>query len=233
MQQPTDFAGSPSETAVPGLSDLTRFGGLNAIIGASLMVLGAILWQVSGVDLDAALAAGDMAGYLADAAGSTLVVLNLTAWIIGVLFLGAAGAAFAGAPGNAERPAHLAAVAFRVAVPLAIGSFIAMLAVVVRIPAEPSAAELAAADLVGWLGSRADWTATVLLVGFGPALASWAGRDAWAPGWLVKLGWLAGLAGVATTVAMFTDALSGYGFLVVPVGLIWMFGAGVATLRGG
>lgn len=226
MQQPTDFD-SPSRT----LSDLTRFGGLMAIIGAALMLTGAILWQASGTDLDAALAAGDMAGYLAGAAGSSLVVLNLVAWTVGVLFLGAGGVALTRDPGNADRPAHLARLAFVTAVPLAIGAFMAMLAIVVRLPVEASAAELALADVVGWWASRADWTATVLLVGFGPFLVSWAGRDAWVPGWLMWLGWLAGVAAVATIMAMFTDALSGYGFLIVPIGLIWLIAAGVVVLR--
>ena len=227
MQQ-SDVGPSPASDS----SGALRFAGLSALIGAVVMVTGAILWQVSGTDLDAALAAGDMAGYLADAAGNGLVVANLVAWIVGVFFIGAGGIGFARAPGNSERPAQLARVAFATAVPLAIASFVAWLAVVTRIPADASAAELAVADVVGFFASRADWTATVLIVGLGPFLVSLAGRDTWVPSWLFWIGVLAALGSVGTVIAMFTGALSSYGFLVVPFGLVWTISAGVVTLRG-
>jgi hypothetical protein len=41
----------------------------------------------------------------------------------------------------------------------------------------------------------------------------------------------AALAGILTVAAMFTEALSTYGFLVVPIGLGWTIAAGVVALR--
>ena len=222
---------APPATSSPSSTMLLRLGGWTAVTGGLLMALGAGLWRASGTDLDAALAGDAMAAYLAEAAGNGLVVANLVAWILGVLFLGAAGLAFARAPGNRPAPAHLARVAFVVSVPVAVVAFITWLAMVVQTGSDFTAAELAAADLAGWIASRADWTATALIVVFGPALLSWAGRDGWVPGWLLGLGVLAGVAGTATVVAMFTGALTTYGFAVVPIGLIWMLSAGVTAVR--
>ena len=92
----------------------------------------------------------------------------------------------------------------------------------------------ALAEALGFFASRADWIATVLLVGVGPALIAASGRDTWVPGWLAIWGALALLAGLLTTLTTLTTlavGLTTYGFLVVPVGLGWTIAAGVVVLR--
>ena len=91
----------------------------------------------------------------------------------------------------------------------------------------------ALAEALGFFASRADWIATVLLVGvaFRPALIAASGRDTWVPGWLAIWGALALLAGLLTTLTTLAGGLTTYGFLVVPVGLGWTIAAGVVVLR--
>ncbi len=71
----------------------------------------------------------------------------------------------------------------------------------------------------------------MLLVGFGPLLVAIAGRDTWVPTWLARWSRVTAGAGLLTVVAMYTDQLSSYGFLVVPVGIGWTIAAGIVALR--
>lgn len=226
-----------SAPAAPAISSTpagtARAAAFLAIAGALLMVAGAGVWQSTGADLDAALAADEVAAYLADAGDVTgRLVANLTLWMIGVLVLGAAGTAMERLPSTRPLAARLGLFAFWVAVPLALAAFTAWLALVVQASGAAGPETVAVAEVVGWFASRADWVATVLIVAVAPVLMSVAGYGTWAPKWLLSVSIAAGLAGLGTIVAMFTDNLSGYGFLVVPLGLLWMFGAGVALLRG-
>jgi hypothetical protein len=195
------------------------------------MIIGAVLSVSSGADLDRALAANTTAEYLETAtAHQSLLVGNLTAWILGVLLFGVAGAAFFRMCRRRRTLAQIGLLCYWTAVPLAIASFVAMLAVVVQVAPQGTAEAVLIAEVMGWFGSRADWIATVLVVGIGPLLISVAGRDEWVPGWLAYWAMAAALAGILTVAAMFRDALSTYGFLVVPIGLGWTIAAGVVAL---
>jgi len=209
-----------------------QLGAYAAIGGAFSMIIGAVLWGISGADLDHALAGGELSNYLATAAvTSHLLVANLSLWILGVLLLGTAGTALANLCDRQRAATQAASICYRTAVPLAIVSFVAWLAIVLKIAPETSPAALLVAETLGWFASRADWIATVLIVGFGPALISVAGRGDWVPTWLAGWGFAAAVAGLLTIVAMFTGGLSSYGFLIVPVGLGWTLAAGVVLLR--
>lgn len=211
-----------------------RLGGGAALLGALTMLAGAGLWGASGTDLWAALGNGDMAGYLtAAAAAKPLLIANLSLWIGGVLVLGVAGAALAALCSQRPVWAQLANVCFRTAVPLAIVSFIAMLSLVVQIGSDTSATALRIAEVVGWIGVRADDLATALIVGFGPLFISLAGRRDWAPNWLAYWGYLAGAIGLFSLVVLYLPGLSSYGILIVPVGIGWMLAVGILLLRRG
>jgi len=69
------------------------------------------------------------------------------------------------------------------------------------------------------------------LVGIGPVLISVAGRDDWVPKWLARWGFLALAASLLTAIAMFTGGLTTYGFLIVPVGMIWTIAASIVLFR--
>lgn len=213
-------------------SDRTaRTGGYACLVGAALMIVGAACKIAAGVDLDQALATGDLAGYLSGAADVRgLLIANLSLWIVGVFVLGVAGTLLA-ALGRRRAAARIGRLSYGTAVPLAIAAFVAWLALVVQLAGEVSPAELAVAEVLGWFASRADWTATVLVVGAGPLLVSLAGRSAWVPNWLLGWGVAAAGTGALTVLAMFVGGLTGYGFLIVPVGLGWTLAAGIVLLR--
>lgn len=91
-----------------------------------------------------------------------------------------------------------------------------------------SGVEPAVADGLGFISSRADWLATVLVVGLGPLLLS---RDTWVPRWLKGPGPFAGAVSVLTLIAMYTGGLSTYGAAIVPVGIVWTLGAALVAIR--
>ena len=211
-----------------------RLGGYTAIGGALTMFIGAFLWGASGADLWAALDTGDMASYLvAVGANKVPLLANLTAWIIGVLIIGIAGTILTGLCQQRRTLAQAAMVCFWTSVPLAIISFIAMLAIVVQIAPDTSATSVAIAQVVGWIGARADDLATALIVGVGPFMIARAGRGEWLPTWLERWGYLAGIVGVLSVVILYIPVagLSPFALLIIPVGLFWLIAAGVVMLR--
>lgn len=208
-----------------------RIGGLAAVGGAVIMLIGAVLWGTSGTDLWAALNEKTMTAYLTDAGSvKSQLVANLSFWILGVLVLGVAGSAMASL-NHGQMAARAAQVCFSTAVPLAIISFIAMLSVVVQLAPDTSATTVAIAETVGWIGARADDLATALIVGAGPFFIALAARGEWMPAWLARWGYLAGLIGLLSLVVLYIPALAAFGFAIVPVGIGWMIAAGIVLQR--
>lgn len=203
-----------------------------AIIGAVVMLTGAVLWGTSGTDLWAALANGDIAGYLAATSKvKTQLIANLSFWILGVLLMGMAGSLIADWSKDRPVPAKAALMCIYTAVPLAIVSFIAMLALVVQIAPGGGGASAEIAAAIGWFGTRADGVATVLIIGAAPLLLSVAGKGNWAPNWIVIWGCLAGAAGLLSIIALYVPALSDLEFIIIPVGIGWMIAAGIALRK--
>jgi hypothetical protein len=210
---------------------IARLGGIAAIAAAIFMIAGAVLKVVSGADLDQALATGNMSDYLAKAAQLRhLLLTNLSLWIAGVFGLGIAGTAMANLCKQNKATTLVVKLCYYTGVPLAIASFVAWITLVVHLSPEPVTADSRIAEAVGLFVSRADWIATVLVVGAGPALISFSGRGDWVPAWLLVFGGATALTAVLTVIAMFTYALTSYGFLIVPVGLAWMIAAGIVLL---
>ncbi len=220
------------ETAAVTSIGGTRLAGLTALGGAIIMIVGAALYFGSGADLWAAVDGGDMAGYLT-AAGEVKaqLVASLSIWIVGVLVLGTAWNSIV--PLCARRPvlARIAGVCAAAAVPLVIVSYIMMLALLVQIAPDSSDTSVAVANVVGWVGIRADDLATALLIGFAPFFISLAARGEWMPKWLGMWGYLAGIVGLSSLVVLYVPGMSGAGFLIVPVGVGWMLAAGIVLLR--
>lgn len=190
------------------------------------MLIGAVLWGFSGADLDLALDRAALPDYLMAADGSRgLLIANLSVWITGVLLLGVAANMMAGI--SIERPvaARMATYNYAVAIPLVIAAYVAWLAVVVQLSPDRSPVAATVAATLGWFASRADWIATILVLATGPALLVWAGRGSWAPRWLERWSYVALFAGLLNLIAMFAGGLTSYGFLIIPVGMGWMFAA--------
>jgi hypothetical protein len=212
--------------------DTLKISGYTALGGAILMIIGAVLYFSSGADLWTAVDGGDMAGYLVTAGGvKAQLVANLTFWITGVLVLAIAWNSLVSLCQQRPALAQLARVCAAMAVPLVITSYIAMLAVVVQIAPDTSATSVAIANVVGWIGIRADDLATALIIGFPPLLLALAARGEWMPTWLAWWGYLAGAVGLGSLVVLYIPPLTAMGFLIVPVGVGWMIAVGVVLLR--
>ncbi len=210
----------------------TKIGAYTALIGALCMLAGATFWGISGADLEKALYDGDIANYLINVQENyTLVTANLSIWIIGVTLIGIAGTMMANLCIQYQAISAIAKYFYWIALPLVIASYVAMLTVVVHLSPDSSSTTVSIAGALGWFGTRVDWVATIFMLGIGPALISVAGRGDWVPKWLVRWGFLALFAGLLAAIAMFTGALTSYGFLIIPVGLSWTIAASIVLFR--
>ncbi|MDX1440481.1 MAG: hypothetical protein R3284_11320 [Rubricoccaceae bacterium] len=213
---------------------ISRFASITALAGSACAITGAALWMASGTDIDVALARDDMAGYLAEAgANSGLLVANLTIWIVMAVLMAAAATAMTMLDGKDRLTSRLARFCYWAGAPLVITSYVAWLAIVVKIAPDTSPASVALAETVGWFASRADWVATILYLSLGPTFLSMGGCGSWVPTWLWRWSNVALFAGLLNAIAMLTggSGLSTYGFVIIPVGVGWMIAAGIVLLR--
>lgn len=209
-----------------------RIGAVTTLIGSVCMLSGAALWGTSGADIDLALNQQDMAGYLTAAkAAQPQLIANLSLWITGVLLLGAGASMMTFLSRENKVITLLARYNYWIAIPIVVVSYVAWLSVVVRLAEHEPASVAAVAEAVGWFASRADWIATVLVLGTGPFLISLAGKNSWVPQWLQIWSYLTLLMGGLNITAMYFGGLPTYGFIIIPVGMGWMVAAAVVLLR--
>lgn len=212
----------------------TRLGAFTAIGGSVCAITGAALLAASGADIDQALASGDIASYLTTAGETTgLLVANLTLWIVMALLLGIAGTAMAALCERRQTVARIAMFCYSTGVPLVFAAYVAWLAIVVQVAPDTSPAAVLVTEVVGWFASRADWIATILIIGIGPTFISLAGRGDWVPAWLARWSIVTAIAALLNAVAMLTGGrgLTTYGFLIIPIGVGWMIAAGIVLFR--
>lgn len=209
-----------------------RKAGAVILIGAIIMLAGAIVWQAAGADLDAALATEGIPAYL-ELLGNVrhLIILNLSFWTLGVFLMGVGGFMLSNLSRQNYLPSQFAKFCFITAVPMAIVSFVGMATIAALIAPDTQPMSVEITEAIGWFSSRTDWFATILIVGLGPAFLSSAGSRIWAPRWLSFWGYICAIAGVLTLVSIYIGGLTTYGFLIVPVGLGWMIAAGIVLLR--
>ena len=201
------------------------FAGYVSVAGAVSMLAGAALLQASGTDLWYALADNQMESHLIQLNPvKQLLVANTIFWIIGVLLLGTAVSFMSGFCSSKPRLPHLTVAFIRSAVPVAIVSFILMLSLAIHPPAVESAIN------IGWIGTRLDGVATILIIGASPLFLSIAGRADWVPGWLAAWGYLAGVAGLLGIIGMLTGIVD-LEMIIIPFGIGWMIAAGVVLIR--
>lgn len=211
------------------------FGGYCAIAGAVSMVIGAVCWGASGTDLWATLGSGEIESYLGALGGvKTLLVMNTTFWILGVLLMGIGGSVMAELSVENPSMAKVSLVCLRAAVPVAIVSFVTMLSLAVQTASEKTEIAVAIAGTVGWIGVTLDDIATVLIISAAPFFISIAGHKTWAPGWLRTWGILAGLSGVLSVAGSYIKIGTIFSFFpLIPVGIGWMIAAGIVLVKGG
>ncbi len=220
------------ETATALRPAYVRLGGWAALSGAIIMLIGAALYFSSGTDLWATLDGGDMAAYLTAIGGAKAqLVAGFSFWIVGVLLMGTAVNAVVHLCEQRPMLAQVANTGVATAVPLAIASFILMLSLAVQVAPDSSSMSVAIAQVVGWVGARADDLATALIIGLAPFCLTLAARGEWMPTWLVRWGYVAGGVGLFSLVVLYLPGLGQLGFLIVPVGIGWMIALGVVLLR--
>jgi hypothetical protein len=212
----------------------TRLGAYTALGGSLCALIGVGFWVASGTDIDASLTDNDMSGYLVAAGENvSLLTTNLTFWIIMVFLMGIAATAMISLCERQKLTAQIAAYCYSLGIPLVISSYVAWLAIVVQLSSNTLPEAITVAEVVGWYASRADWIATILVLGIGPTLISIAGHRDWVPNWLYRWGFLTAMGGILNAVALLTggSGLATYGFLIIPIGVGWMIAAGFVLLR--
>jgi len=189
------------------------------------MFIGAALWGASGTDLWETLASHQMESYLKQLEPvKHILVTNTVFWTLGVLLLGAGGRLMSGFCSSKQGLVQLALVCINSAVPIAIVAFLTMLSLAIHQPGDDTA------YVIGWIGTRLDDLATMLIIGIFPLLLSFAGRHDWVPRWLLIWGGLAGVTGLLSIISMLTGIVA-LGFIIIPVGLGWMIAAGVMLIN--
>ncbi len=213
-------------------SQLLRTSGIFTLIGAITMLIGAAFWGSTGTDLWAALANGTMAEYLsAVPAVQTQLVLNTTFWSLGVILMGLGISGLAEGTQNLPVYTRIASYSARTGVTMGVISFITMLSLTLQIAPDSSPEAVRLANVVGWIGTRLDDVATILIIGVGPVCLSIAGRDQWVPGWLRTWGLIAGLVGLLALAGLYMASLADLAILLVPFGIGWMIAAGITAMR--
>jgi hypothetical protein len=201
-------------------------GGTASIVGVVTMFVGAAVASSTGTDLWAALSDATIADYLADATEHrTALFANLSLWVAGATALALGGALLTRVAPTEETSAALARHVYQLGGGLAVVSFVLWMGLV-RVAA---AIDPVSAELVGFVATRLDDLATICLAGAAPTLLALSA--AWLPAWLRKAAIAVGITSVLSIVALFTDASTSYGFLIVPVGLLWTLAAGIAATR--
>ncbi|HEY7680223.1 MAG TPA: hypothetical protein VIC04_06845 [Terriglobia bacterium] len=208
-----------------------RAAGIALIWGCLCMIAGAALWASSGTDLWTTLHLRDMADHLfAASAARTALLANLTLWVIGVLLLGFGGSVAASTFVQRPNAALAAQLCFRTGVPLAILAFIVMAAILVEIGNDRTMTNIRIAEILAWIATRTDDVATALIICGGPFFLAQTGWRDWAPRFLVRWGYLAGLTVLSAPAAWITGIVP-LSFVNVPVGIGWLLVAGVVLLR--
>lgn len=198
----------------------------------TFMAIGAIAWATTGVDFDTALEAGASLQLYADIAESRgTLMLAFTSWMLATPFFLAAGALVARR--HADRPAALLAGSMmQMGAAVAVVAFMGFLTMTVAMAPLHATLSGELATTMNYLVSRADWIATILIIGLPPALLSFAMREEW-PRWLVIGGYLGLLTSALTILAMATGTgLATFGFAIVPVGMAWSLAVGIRLVRG-
>ncbi|MCB1048156.1 MAG: hypothetical protein KDC10_13250 [Calditrichaeota bacterium] len=212
-----------------------RLGAYTAILGSICAMSGAALMLVSGADIDLAIADDQVGAYLM-AAGEHkgLLVANLTVWMVMAFLLGIAATAMTSLSGKHRVWSVLARYCYWTGVPLVLAAYVGWLAVVVQVAPDTSPPAILLAETMGWFAPRADWVATILIIGIGPTFISLAGREDWVPKWLLLWSFVTAASAALNAVAMLTGGagLATYGFAIIPVGVGWRIVAGIVLARG-
>ena len=222
---PRDDVTSASTT---GNDTTSRTAGVVALVAPLVMVAGAAVWASTGTDLDAAVTNGTVGDYLTQvAAAPSTVYLHVLLWMVGGPLLGLAILLLVRRQDIGGTHGVVATAAAHLGAAMAIVCFSIWFALL-ELRGASGAQDVV--HVLGFLASRVDWVATVLLIGVAPAAVSWArgGRT-----WQRILSTLAAGLGVIALIGLWlqAEAAIAIGFVEVPVGLAWFVATGITELR--
>ncbi len=201
----------------------SKIAAITVLVGSTCMIAGAVLMGISGADLDTALDRNELANYLTVAGDNkSLLIANLTIWIIGVIITGLAATLMVNLGEPQKVLSRIVTYNYSIAIPIVVVAYSAWMVIVVRLTSHNPQESVVLAEIMGWFASRADWIATILVLGIGPFLISLSGKNYWVPKWLLVWSYFTLFAGFLNLVAMFAGGLTTYGFLIIPVGMGWM-----------
>lgn len=201
----------------------SKIAAITVLIGSICMIAGAVLMGISGADLDTALDRNELANYLTVAGeNKPLLIANLTLWIIGVILIGLAATLMANLGVSKKVLSQIVTYNYSIAIPIVVIAYSAWMVIIVRLTSHNPQESVVLAEIMGWFASRADWIATILVLGIGPLLISLSGKDYWVPKWLLVWSYFTLFTGLLNFIAMFAGGLTTYGFLIIPVGMGWM-----------
>jgi hypothetical protein len=218
------------------MSTDARMGGLVALAGVVLAVVGSVFNQVVvDVDMFAAMqtsSADERAQLLTGiAADQTPFVVGFVIWMVGFPLIALSSVLLA----RLSRPSTLTLAVSRTAT-ASIGAIIVFLSMFLAFPVVIAPAHVAGEDVstlahtIGFMATTADWVVTAVVLGLAPIGAVWAGRRTWAPRWLVGLAGVAVAATVLELAGLVTDNRD-LAFPIVPIGLLLVAAAGVCAMR--
>lgn len=222
------LAGDVTSASTTSDRRTSRTAGVIALVAPLVMVAGAAVWASSGTDLDAAVTDGTVGDYLAQvAAAPAPVYLHVLLWILGAPLLGLATLLLVRRHAMGGTHGTVATAAAHLGVATAVVCFSIWFALL-ELRGASGAEDLA--HVLGFLASRIDWIATVLLIAVAPAAVSWAqgGRT-----WQRILSTLAAGLGIVALIGLLlqAEAAIAIGFVMVPVGLAWFVATGITELR--
>jgi hypothetical protein len=235
MSGKSEITSAHPEQQGRGIRSDARVVGAMALAGVTLSVAGSILNQaIVDVDIFAAMetaSASERARLLTDvAAEQTPLVAGFVIWMVAFPLLAIASIGLA----RLSRPSTLTVAVSRVAT-ASIGAMVVFLTmfiafVVVIAPAHVAGEHVSTlAHTIGWIAATIDWVVTAVVLGLAPVAAVWAGRDTWAPRWLVGLAAVAATATALEIGGLITDHRA-LAFPIVPIGLLLFGAAGACAM---
>jgi hypothetical protein len=211
-----------------------RIAGSILIVGTLMMATGAAIGASFGTFVDTDLEQGTFADYLANAAANTTAAkANLWLWILGVLAIGIGGVMLTKLGDEASLASRVARFSFTAAPAAAMVFYPMLLGVaVVLAPLHVAGQSVeATATALAYIGTTADWIATVVLLGLGVATLAYAGRDTWVPRWLLWWGFLAGAVGIVSLIGNVAGSRESISVLILPVSMPWLIAAGIMAIK--
>ena len=189
-------------------------------------VVGAVVFVVSGIDIDAATQAGTVPAALGSIASSAPTAsVTYVLWILGASLFALAGGVMLRLGDDVA--SAIAGAASMVGGAVVIVSYIAFLGVLHLASTAPG--DGTAATALAWMGTTADWVATILILGVMPVALAASGRGRWAAPWLRTASLAPAAAAAATAVSLVTrTGITTWGFAVVPIGMAFVL---VAALQ--